>query len=794
MKVSELWLREWANPGLGSEELCQKLTMAGLEVEARVPVAEKFSNVVIAEIVSIEKHPAADRLQVCQVNVGQPELLTIVCGAPNIRPAMKVPAALVGASLPNNIKITRSKIRGVISHGMLCSERELALTEDAKGVFEFPTDAPIGEDAWAYLGLSDHIIDVSITPNRGDCLSIQGIAREVAAITACPLTALSIPEIKATTSATLTVAVHATAECPHYAGRVITQVKADVITPRWLQERLCRMGVRSINAIVDVMNYVMLELGQPMHVFDLQKIVGSLQIRMASPAEELKLLDGQTVQLNSEALVIADTQQPLAIAGVMGGLDSGVTLQTQAIFLESAFFMPACIARTRQKYNLGSESSYRFERGIDPTLQLKAIERATELLLAIVGGQPGPIIDVSQEKQLPQPQAIQLRTVRVHKILGFTIENSVIETSLQRLGFFCEKNLTGCLVTVPAYRSDILLEIDLIEEVIRLYGYEKLPLHQATAILKFNTDAADKLDLNRLRRSLCDLGYQEIITYSFINQKLQHLFDPENQPKELVNPLTADMTVMRTNLWPGLVNTLLYNQSRQQSRMRLFEIGLRFIPQGNAVLQQRVLSGLVSGSAFPEQWGIPTRPVDYFDLKGDLENILRLFAATPQKFYFKRGSHAALHPGQTTELYYIEQYVGIGGTLHPEIVQQLGILRKAEVFELLLDQLLITSPPVRAVEISKFPEIRRDIAILVDQTIPLQQIQDTITGVSGELLREVKVFDVYQGKGIASHQKSVALALTLQHSSRTLLDEEVADIIGKVVFVLKQRFAAELRG
>jgi len=795
MKLSELWLREWVDPALTTDELCQKLTLCGLEVETWTPVAEKFSGVVVAQVVSVEKHPEADRLHVCQVNVGQAELLTIVCGATNVKPEMKVPAALVGAVLPNNIKITRSKLRGVVSNGMLCSGRELTLTEEANGIVEFPEDAPIGQDVWDYLKLSDQVMDISITPNRGDCLSVLGMAREIAAITACDLKIPTVLTIEPTVPDKLSVAVHAKEECPLYAGRVLTEVKADAATPIWLQERLRRSGIRCISPIVDVMNYVMLELGQPMHAFDLQKMTGSVQVRFAKAVEELTLLDGQIVKLNPETLVIADAEQPLAIAGVMGGLDSAVTLQTRNIFLESAFFQPQCIARTRQKYNLGSESSYRFERGVHPTLQVKALERATELLLEIVGGQAGPIVDVAQQNYLPQLTIIQLRTARIHKILGFTIESSIIEILLQRLRFFCEKNVAGWQVTVPAYRSDVTLEIDLIEEIIRLYGYEKLPLHQAIASLQINVSVESTLDLSLLRRTLCDLGYHEAITYSFVNQKYQHLFDPDNQPKALVNPITADMSVMRTNLWPGLVETLLYNQNRQQSRVRLFEIGYRFVPsleQAGLFVQQRVISGLVSGTALPEQWGATSRPIDFFDLKGDLENIIRL-ALSAKQFHFKASVHPALHPGQTAEIQCAGHYVGIFGALHPGIVQELDIQGKVLLFELLLDELAFAPTP-KAHELSKFPEIRRDIAIYVDQTVPSQLIQDTIVEVSGELLKEINVFDVYQGKGVPLDHKSIALALTLQHSSRTLLDEEVADVMSRVISALKQRFAAELRG
>lgn len=793
MKLSEQWLHEWIEPTVSREALAAKLTMAGLEVDGLVPVAEHFTNVIVAEVLQVEKHPEADRLSVCQVNVGQSEPLTIVCGAANVRPNLKVAAALVGAILPNDFKISRSKIRNVVSNGMLCSSRELGMADESAGIMELPQNAPIGVDIRQYLNLSDYVFDIAITPNRGDCLSVMGIAKEVAAITASNIKDFDVKSVGSVIQDVLTVAVDLPAECPRYAGRVIKNIKADALTPIWLQERLHRSGIRSISAIVDVMNYVMLELGQPMHAFDLAKISGGIKVRKAELSDSLTLLDGQTLALTIETMVIADEQEPLAIAGVMGGLNSGVTLLTQDIFLESAYFNPKSIAYAARHFNIGSESSYRFERGIDPLLQSTALERATQLILDIAGGEPGPVVDVMQEHYLPKPVTIVLRSDKVNKLLGLTIESAQIESILQKLGFSCVKNQAGWDVTVPARRSDITLEVDLIEEIMRLYGYDQLPLQSAYASLQINPASEDKLTLQKLRRICCDLGYHEVITYSFVDKSLQHQFDPEHKPKELVNPITADMTVMRTNLWPGLMNTYLYNRHRQQSRVRIFETGLRFILNNETELsQERVLSGLVSGAVFPEQWGSSARDVDFFDLKGDIERLLRLTTSI-KGFVFKTGSHPALHPGQAADVYRHGVYVGVFGALHPQIKQSFGITENVLVFELMLDPLeLFTAVQYR--EFSKFPEIRRDIAIFLDQSVPSQAIQDTIVEVGGELLRDVTLFDVYQGKGIAPHQKSIALALTLQHDSRTLVDEEVAGIIENIIAVLKQRFAAELRG
>ncbi|MHB1947442.1 MAG: phenylalanine--tRNA ligase subunit beta [Gammaproteobacteria bacterium] len=792
MKLSELWLREWVNPALTREQLCAQLTMAGLEVDELAPVAEEFTGIVVGKVLEVEKHPEADRLNVCLVDVGSENPLTIVCGAKNIKAGMKVPAALIGAVLPNKTEIKLTAIRGATSHGMLCSASELGLSEQGEGLLQLPHDAPIGTSVWEYLKLTDFVMDVAITPNRGDCLSVMGLSREIAALTKSSLHIPNIQSIKSTLEDTLTVTLQASTECPRYVGRIIRDVKADATTPMWMQERLRRSGSRCISPVVDVMNYVMLELGQPMHAFDLQTIANKIIVRMAKAHEELKLLDGQTVTLNEDTLIIADETKPLAMAGVMGGLDSSVTLLTKDIFIESAFFQPSAIARSARRYNLGSDSSYRFERSIDPTIQKLAIERATELLLEIVGGKPGPIIEVAHSELLPQPAKIHLRKARISKLLGLKIPDHEVETILQLLGFTVTKQGDDWDVVVPARRSDMTLEVDLIEEVMRLYGYDNLPTHQPVSGMQINPCPENKLHLANLRHALRDLGYNEIVAYSFVDKKLQQMFDPDSKPKELLNPMTADMAVMRSNLWPGLVNTLLYNQNRQQSRIRLFEIGLRFVLRNDELLQQPVISGLVSGTALPEQWGSANREIDFFDLKGDLYNMFSL-TLDSDEFIFKSSQHPALHPGQTAEIYRRDRLVGIIGALHPSIIQALDIQGNVFVFELLLDELQDARIP-KSKEISKFPEIRRDLAILVNRTIPSVAISDTIKEVAGKLLQDINVFDVYQGKGIAEDRKSLALSLILQDASRTLRDEEVADLMNRVIVALKDQFAAELRG
>lgn len=791
MKVSEHWLREWITMDLTREALCERLTLSGLEVESCNPAAEKFSDVVIAKILQVAKHPEADHLQVCEISIGNETLSNIVSGAQNIKPGMHVAFAGEGAVLPNGLTITVNKIRNVVSRGMLCSARELGLAESSEEVFEFPADAPIGKNVWDYLQLSDYVIDVSITPNRGDCLSVQGLAYEISALTDTSLADKKFPVISASIKDALTIAIKQPEECPRYVGRVIRNVKADAKTPVWLQERLRRSGVRCISPVVDVTNYVMLELGQPMHAFDLAAISGNIQVRMAT-GETLELLDGKTVTLDDETLIIADDHKPLNIAGVMGGMSSAVTLLTQDIFLESAFFNSTCVARQCRLYQLNSESSHRFERGIDPLLQKKAIERATELILMICGGKAGPVIDVSHDKLLPMPAVIHLRQARIEKILGFSIAAKSIENILTRLGFKLKKNKEGWQVTVPARRTDITLEIDLIEEIIRLYGYDKLPTHTLTAGLTMQPVSEKILSQDAISATLQDLGFHEIISYSFIDKKSHDLFNPHVPPKILVNPITADMTVMRASLLPGLVKTLQYNQNRQRLRVRLFEIGLRFLQRDGRVLQEMMLGGLVSGLTWPKQWGAEKRMVDFFDLKGDLENLFQRTFATGQ-FSFKAGEHPALHPGQTAYIYREDRIIGVIGALHPLVLQTLDLGDKPMVFELALDELMPASTPIFA-DFSRFPEIERDLALIVDQTVTADDIKRRIIDSAGELLKNIKIFDIYQGQGIASGKKSIALALTLQHSCRTLMDSEVAQLMDRVVTDLKETFSAELRG
>ena len=790
MKYSESWLREWVDPNITRDELCNTLTMSGLEVEEAVPAADEFTNVVVGEVLQLTKHPDAERLNVCEVTTGK-DKLQIVCGAANVKQGMKVAVAMIGAKLPNNLTITQTKLRGVESHGMLCSAKELGLSDDHEGLLELSSSAPLGEDIRNHLKLDDYIIDVSITPNRGDCLSVRGMAREISAVTKTSLKPIHLVQVTPENTDVLSIVVNAKEACPQYAGRVIRGVKADAETPVWLKERLRKSGIRSISPVVDVTNYVMLELGQPMHAFDLAKIKQGIVVRQAKKGETIALLDGSTKELNAETVVIADHEQALAIAGVMGGIDSSVTLLTTDIFLESAFFKPDVVAKQRQYYNLSSESAYRFERGVDPTIQQEAIERATQLILEIAGGKAGPVIDVVGKNELPALLKITLNKDKITKVLGVDIPDADITAIFNRLNFKYEtENKNSWVVTVPAYRFDITLPEDLIEEIARLYGYDNIPTHTITAPLQVQQIVEEDDYANTLRLSLADLGYHEIVSYSFIDKKRQQLFDPDQTPFELVNPITADMSVMRTNLWAGLVNTLLYNKSRQQHRVRLFELGAAFINEGENISQQVRLAGLVTGLAQQEQWGIPAREVDFFDLKGDVENLL--LQAGLEQAVFKPDAHPALHPGQTAGIFYENQKIGMIGALHPLVLKALDINDRVFVFELNLALFKSRTLP-RSQEISKFPENRRDIAILVSQTIPAEDIQATIERSAGAWLKDSFIFDVYQGKGIAPGLKSVALGLIIQHPSRTLVDAEITDLVDNVISALKEKLGAQLR-
>lgn len=791
MKFSEQWLLGWVSPDVSRDDLVARLSMVGLEVDAVQPVAGAFCGIVVGEILSAEQHPDADKLRVCQVSNGG-ETFQVVCGAPNARAGIKVPFAMIGAELPGDFKIKKAKLRGVESQGMLCSASELQVSDDNSGLMELAADAPVGQSLRDYLGLDDVCIELGLTPNRGDCLSIAGLAREVGAMYGAAVTPVAIDPVAPAHDEVRSVDVLATQACPRYLGRVIRNVDLSRPTPLWMVERLRRSDVRSIDPAVDITNYVMLELGQPMHAFDLAEINGGIRVRMAEEGEKLVLLDGQEVSLRADTLVIADHQRALAIAGVMGGEHSGVSGKTRDLFLESAFFDNIAIAGKARSYGLHTDSSHRFERGVDSQLARQAMERATALLLEIVGGEAGPIIEACSEADLPNVAPVTLRAERISQMLGMDMDASEVERLLTALGLGVSAQGAGqWQVSVPSHRFDISLEVDLIEELGRLYGYNRLPVRYPQARLAPQAKAEARAELPALRRLLVARGYQEAITYSFIDPKLFELFAPGVEPLQLANPISADMAAMRSSLWPGLVKALEHNLNRQQSRVRLFESGLRFVGQLEGLQQEAMLAGVISGSRLPEGWANSRDGVDFYDLKADVEALLG-YAGAVDAFSFVPGEHPALHPGQTARIEREGRLVGFIGALHPELAKTLGLDQPVYLFELVLAEVAAGRMPAFS-ELSRFPEVRRDLALLVDREQPAEAVLAAIRETAGEWLTDLKLFDVYHGKGIDPLRKSLAVGLTWQHPSRTLNDDEVSTTTQNILTCLEQRFNATLR-
>jgi phenylalanyl-tRNA synthetase beta chain len=791
MKFSEQWLRTWVNPDVSRDELVARLSMTGLEVDSVTPPAGEFSGVVVGEILSAEQHPDADKLRVCRVSNGSEEF-QVVCGAPNARAGIKIPFAMVGAVLGEDFKIKKAKLRGVESFGMLCSAAELQISEDHDGLYELPLDAPVGQSVREYLGLDDAIIEVDLTPNRGDCLSIAGLAREVGANYGAEVCRVKVEPIAAVHDEVRPVELVAAQACPRYVGRVIRNVDLSRPTPLWMVERLRRSDIRSIDAVVDITNYVMLELGQPMHAFDLAEIKGGIRVRMAEEGEKLVLLDGQEISLRADTLVIADHERPLAMAGIMGGEHSGVSENTRDLFLESAFFDTIAIAGKARGYSLHTDSSHRFERGVDWQLQREAIERATALILEIVGGEPGPVIEAVEQGALPSLKQITLRNDRITQMLGMQMGEADVVGYLSGLGLGVTAIGNGqWQIDVPSHRFDISIEVDLIEELARLYGYNRLPVSAPTAALSLAGKPEARGELTVLRRLLVARGYHEAITYSFIEPGLSKQFEPEIEPLALANPISSDMAVMRPSLWPGLCKAVQYNQNRQQGRVRLFESGQRFIPCADGLRQEVMLSGIVTGSRQPEGWANGAEKVDFFDVKADVEAILAQSAAGVS-FRFAPVAHPALHPGQSAGILNGEEQVGLIGALHPQLVEDLDLNGPVFVFELALAKICQGELP-RFSELSRFPEVRRDIALVVDREVLAQDLLGAIRQAAGEHLKNLRLFDVYEGKGIDPHRKSMAIGLTLQDSSRTLTDDEVNAVMDRVLQSLEQGFNATLR-
>jgi len=763
--------------------------MAGLELACMWPAAPAFQGVVVARVTDVRPHPHAESLKLCRVDDGGANILTVVCGAPDVEAGWLAPFARVGAELPEGRRVEALEVHGVESRGMLCSARDLGLAETSESLLRLAGDAQIGQSIRVHLDLDDTVMEIELTPNRADCLSIAGIAREVAALTGEATRAIDVQPVAAVGGQVFPVSIEAPVDCPRYAGRVIRAIATGRQAPLWMRERLRRCGLRSIDPVVDVTNYVMLELGQPMHAFDLGSLTGGIRVRRASGAEKLTLLDGQEIKVAAGTLLIADHARPLALAGIMGSQDSAVGAHTRDIFLESAHFSPGAIAGRARSYRLATESSHRFERGVDPRLQVKALERATGLLLGITGGDAGPVQDVVSAEYLPSRYRILLRPARVTRVLGVSIPTTRITEILRSLGCEVEIDREQLWFEPPSCRFDLRIEADLIEEVGRVYGYDRIPATIAGHEPMMRIDSGQ--DLRRLRTLLVDRGYQEAITYSFVDAEINGLFNPERAAKRVANPISADLSVMRTSLWPGLVKAAQYNSNRQQSRMKLFESGQQFVDTEHGLQQTPMLAGLIAGDVLPEQWGATARAADFFDVKGDVAALL-CRAGLSSEIQFEPLTAAALHPGQAARVLLDNKVIGRLGAVHPALEQRLDLPRRIFLWELETAR-LCRSDVAGFEEISRFPAIRRDIAIIVNEAVTAAQVTQCVVETADNLLRDVYVFDVYRGEGVAAGRKSLALGLILQGFTRTLNDKDVDAAVSHIVAGLAQRLGASLR-
>lgn len=794
MRFSENWLRSLVNSPYSRDQLVHALTMAGVEVESVDEVASVFDNVVVAEVISVQKHPDADRLTICKVDAGLANntLLQIVCGATNVSEGIKVPCALVGASLPGGIVIKQSKLRGVESFGMLCSAKELGLDEKKEGLLPLPVDAPVGMNFRDYYQLEDRIFTLKLTPNRADCLSLNGIAREVAAIAD---TSLHIPEYELTRDGCvdrLTVNVEVPDACPLYCGRIIRNITLETPTPLWMVHRLERSGIRAINIVVDILNYVMLEMGQPMHGFDLAKIsdqsLGKIVVRFAHPDETLKLINGENLELRSDMLVIADTNQAVALAGIMGGLETSIQSGTTDVFLESAYFSPHVISGKSFKLGFNTDSAYRFERGVDFASTRKALERATQLILELMDDAvAGPITQV--EDSLPQRNPVMVRLSKIQQVLGINLNSDQIASILDRLRFdFCEDK--GIFhISPPSYRFDLAIEVDFIEEVARIYGYDRIPISLPKTTVSMLPDSElGVLSPSRLRDILVLRDYQEVINYAFVDPQWELDFSKDCIPIALKNPIASQMSVMRTTLIGGLIASLQFNTSRKQSRVRLFEIGCCFLRgEGDRYQQIEKIAGICYGDALEEQWGVASRNVDYFDIKMDIESVY-----LPQKITFNKCEHHALHPGKSAQIIVDNHVVGWLGELHPRLQTQYDLPRPVILFELTLDS-LDRKYLSRAKVLSKFPPVYRDIAIVISEHVTNDQLLKTMKDEQLHIVKDIHLFDYYSGKSLEKGKKSYAYRILLQDNEKTLTDQEVEVAILKLISALQAKYDAKLR-
>ena len=798
MKFSELWLRSFTDPSMSAAELAHALTMAGLEVESLEPAVAPFSKVVVAEVLQVARHPNADRLSLCQVNVGEPEPLSIVCGAPNVVAGMRVPCALVGARLTSadgeSFEIKRSSLRGVDSQGMLCSAKELGIDDDHSGILPLAADAPIGRDVREVLELDDTLFTLKLTPNRADCLSLLGVARETAAITGAAFKAPAITPVAAKSGARFPVKISAANGCGRFTGRVIRNVNAAAPVPGWMKQRLARSGQRSISALVDVTNYVMLELGRPLHVYDLDKLQGGIDVRFGRKGERLKLLNEQNVDVDETVLCITDASGPIGLAGIMGGDSTKAETDSRNIFLESAFFFPDAIAGRTRRYNFASDAAHRFERGVDFDNNVAGIERATELILAICGGEPGPTVD--DVAGLPQRKPVHMRSARVAKVLGIRVSDAEIAAIFSRLRFAAAKTADGFSVTPPSYRFDITIEEDLIEEIARIYGYERIPANQphARALMRPQREAGRPL--MRVKEAVAARDYQEVINFSFVEAGWERDFCGNEVPVKLQNPISSQLSVMRSSLAGSLVANVRYNLNRKQGRVRAFELGRVFrddesVAEGpltvKGIAQPLKIAAIAYGPAYPEQWGLADRSVDFYDVKADVESLFA-FGATG----FERATHPALHPGRTANVLRDGKPVGWVGELHPRWQQKYELPQAPVLFELDLDALLASYIPVYR-EVSKFPPVIRDLAVVVDEAVPEWTLEEAMQSGRPAVVQDLWLFDLYRGKGIDAGKKSLAFRVVMQDTSKTLTDAEAEAAMAQLLQLLDKSVGAKLR-
>jgi phenylalanyl-tRNA synthetase beta chain len=790
MRVNLEWLREWVELDLDPAVVAEQLTIAGLEVDSVEPAAPESRGLIVAEVTDVQPHPNADRLTVCTVSDGRQQH-SVVCGAPNVCNGLRTAFAPVGAVLPGDHEIKPVELRGVPSNGMLCSAKELGLAEEPEGLLELDAQAPLGRSLHEYLRLDDAILDIDLTPNRGDCFSVLGVARETAAINGVPLQRPAHAPVAPGGDETFPVELQAPDGCPRFVGRVIRNVATGRVSPLWLRERLRRAGLRAIHPIVDVTNYVMLELGQPLHSYDLTKVTDRIIVRYAQPEEELLLLDGRRLTLQPDVLVIADSSGAIGLAGIMGGQSTAVETTTTDVFLEAAYFVPKVIAGRPRRFGLHTDASLRFERGVDPEHQLRAIERATTLLIEIAGGDPGPSVETKNDAQLPRHVPVTLREARLERILGLAIATDTVESILRRLEMRVERVEAGWRVTPPGFRFDISIEEDLIEEVGRMAGYDSIPVVAERHAGHLGSAAESRVAEDRFADLLTARGYSEVVTYSFIDRDLELAVNPGADPVALANPISQDMGVMRRSLWPGLLRVAAQNLSRQRGRVRIFEIGGQFRQGPDGVEESSVLAGLATGPQWPEQWDGDQRDVDFFDAKADIEAMFEM-TGLARSVTFERDEHPALSPGQCARIRVADAEVGWLGVLHPALQQRLELKKTAVLFTLRMHESTMAKIPAFK-PYSKFPSVRRDIAIVLNEDVSAAEVLSCIETAAGELLQDITVFDIYRGKGIDSRRKSLALGLILQDTSRTLTDADADRAMAAVTVDLQRALGATIR-